>query len=123
MEYFRLAKLAAGDQTVKVDLPELLAQAMERLELPNDEALAQRIGISQSAVSKWMQRKQAPRQSTWIVIAKKLDLDLANVAVAIANTEIVKTPSLAAQLRECREEVRRLELELAQRQPRPGGER
>lgn len=96
-----------------MDWPELLSDAMERYELPNQEALALHLGITQSAMSKWMRRSQTPSRSSWSGLAEKLGVPIEKIAVAIANTQIDKKPSTAAQLRECQKELEQLRAENA----------
>lgn len=111
----------AASQTGEVDFPELLADAMERLQIKDEEALGELLGYGQSAISKWMRRIQTPWKKNWQRIANSLGLSIEAVSVAIGNTVIVKEPSISAQLRQCREEVDRLQKENEILRSRLGG--
>ena len=100
-----------ADTLATVDFPELLLDAQSRLGLVDQEALAEHIGITTSALSKWMRRRQTPPRTRWDGLAATLRVSVAELGAAITDTEMDRTPTTSTRLRKCEEEVERLRQE------------
>jgi transcriptional regulator with XRE-family HTH domain len=93
-------------------LPELVALALERIEDDNaQEILAERAGVSQSTISKYLAAERRPRPETWDRIARALEVTPDELALAIKETTLRKPPSLPEMLAQVT-----LELEATRRQ-------
>lgn len=75
-----------------VDLPTLLVQTgLSQTEL------AEKVGCSQGAVSKWIHRRRTPGAEWWDAIAATCGISRADVAVAVSNTVPTRSPSPAGE--------------------------
>lgn len=82
----------------RMNFPTLLAQRMRALNLTQAD-LADRIGIDQSAVSKWKAGRQSPRHDEYQSIADALDVPLDTVSQAVGRTQLIKAPKMSEQLK------------------------
>lgn len=94
-----------------VDFPELLIGSMRRLGLRDYEQLAEHIGITPSALSKWIRARQSPPRTRWERLASRLEVTVAELGAAITATEMDTSPTVRARLRQCEDELEKLRQE------------
>lgn len=110
---------ARNPDSEAMDFPTLIALALEESERSDAQAeLAERLGIQQGTVSKWVTGSRTPRRQTWPAIASAIGRTVDEVAGAIARTELTEREPLAEQLGQCREELRAARLEISRLQSR-----
>lgn len=92
--------------------PELVGIALEELGVPDAQTvLAEKIGVTQAAVSKWQNAQRLPRApEMWQRIAVAIGRPIEEVTSAVAHTVLVGT----TRLQDCQARVEALEAENAE---------
>jgi len=74
-----------------MDLPQILGLALDDLDVDHaQEVLAQRMGVSQSTVSKWKHALRSPRPESWQAIAWSTGRSRDEIAAAVGRTVLKK---------------------------------
>jgi transcriptional regulator with XRE-family HTH domain len=110
------------------DFPMLVALTIEDLTSSGVEhpqsVLAEKIGVTQATISRWLAGRRLPRRVLWDAIAEAVGVERAALGEAIAMTVLVpetQSEALRRRIAELEEEVRMLNDRLRHR-PRSGRE-
>lgn len=93
-----------------MDIPMLIGRALAVGELTQEE-LAERVGVTQGTIQKWLAATRRPGVEHWDAIAAAADVDRTAVAVAYGATALVRASTLRERLAHAEAEVVRLRAE------------